>query len=402
MRVWPSFRNNQAEQGSSLLSLRTFSGLLVAAVLSGLTGCDAQQPWPLWEAYTQHFLDGQGRIIDRSAGDRTTSEGQAYGMFFALVDDDKSHFGKLLDWTEANLAGGDLTARLPAWEWGKTSSGEWKILDDNPASDADLWLAYSLIEGGRLWHDPRYDKLGRLIAARIAREEVVLVSGLGTTLAPGPHGFHTDTDTYILNPSYMPLPVLTYLAKVMPEGPWSSILESLPEVVNAQVAHGYAMDWVEAGASGIHPSLPPREPTAGAREPQPAGSYDAVRVYLWLGVADPGTAGERDLLSQVAGMAGTMRTAMTPPLEVDQQGNILHAEGTIGFSAAMVPYLQAVGLKAQAKTQADRLVAAKDPGTGLYGRSTEYYDQNLALFSTAWSEQRYRFDRSGKLRLNWK
>ena len=371
-------------------------------LLIGVAGCHAQQPWPLWEAYTQHFIDGQGRVIDRSAGDRTTSEGQAYAMFFALVDDDKARFGKLLDWTEANLAGGDLTTHLPAWSWGKNSAGEWKILDDNPASDADLWLAYTLIEAGRLWHDPRYDKLGRLVAERIAREEVVLVPGLGTTLAPGPHGFHTDTDTYILNPSYLPLPVLTCLARAMPQGPWSSILESLPELVNARLAHGFAMDWVEAGAAGIHPAAPPAEPTAGEREPQPAGSYDAIRVYLWVGIADQSSAEDRDLLAQLTGMAAYMKTALTPPLEVDAQGDVLHPEGSVGFSAALVPYLQAVGEKAQAKLQADRLVASKDPATGLYGRSTEYYDQNLALFSTAWSEQRYRFEASGKLRLKWK
>ena len=371
-------------------------------LLSGLSGCHAQQPWPLWEAYTQHFIDDQGRVIDRSAGDRTTSEGQAYAMFFALVDNDKARFGKLLDWTQANLAGGDLTVRLPAWEWGKNGSGEWKTLDDNPASDADLWLAYSLIEGGRLWHDPRYDRLGRLIAARIAREEVMLVPGLGTSLAPGPHGFKTDSGTYILNPSYMPLPVLQYFAKMMPEGPWSGVLDSLPDLLNARVGHGFAMDWIEAGSSGIHASVPPHEPTAGEREPQPAGSYDAIRVYLWLGIADQNSAELRDLLGQLSGMSAYMKSAMLPPLEVDAQGTIVHPEGTVGFSAALVPYLLAAGMKDQAKAQADRMIAAKDPATGLYGRSAEYYDQNLALFSTAWSEQRYRFEASGKLRLKWK
>src|SRR5580698_7610733 len=101
--------------------------VLALAMLTGLSGCHAEpQPWPLWQAYTQHYLDDQGRVIDRSAGDRTTSEGQAYAMFFALVDNDQPHFDKLLKWTEANLAGGDLTARLPAWDWGKTKSGEWK------------------------------------------------------------------------------------------------------------------------------------------------------------------------------------------------------------------------------------------------------------------------------------
>jgi len=375
----------------------------VLLTLAGLQGCNAQpEPWPQWEAYTKRFLDDQGRIIDRTAGDRTTSEGQAYAMFFALVDNDKTHFDRLLKWTEANLAGGDLTARLPAWDWGKTKSGEWKIRDDNSASDADLWLAYTLLEAGRLWHDPRYEDLGKLIAARIASEEVALVPGVGTALIPGPHGFHPDEQTYILNPSYMPLPLLAYFAKTMPQGPWSGILESLPRLLNTQVGHGFAMDWVTASEAGVHAVAPPAEPTAGSREPLASGSYDAIRVYLWLGIADPGTRGRGDLLGGVSGMAAMLRTAVTPPLEVDAQGNVVHADAPVGFSAAVVPYLQSVGLKAQAKLQQDRLIAAEDPATGLYGRAGEYYDENLVLFSTGFIDQRYRFDRDGKLHLRWK
>jgi len=372
-------------------------------MLTGLQGCDAQpQPWPLWEAYTARFLDDQGRIIDRTAGDRTTSEGQAYAMFFALVDNDKPRFEKLLKWSEANLAGGDLTARLPAWDWGRTSSGEWKIRDDNPASDADLWLAYTLLEAGRLWHDPRYENLGKLVAARIAKEEVALVPGLGTALIPGPHGFHPDEQTYVLNPSYMPLPLLAYFAKAMPDGPWGGILETLPQLVGGPVGHGFAMDWVSASPAGLHAAVAPAEPTAGKQEPQPAGSYDAIRVYLWLGIADPGTRGQRELLSAVSEMASYLKSSVTPPLEVDAQGRVVRGDAPVGFSAAVAPYLLAAGMKAQAKLQQDRLVASQDSATGLYGHPGEYYDENLALFSTAWSEQRYRFDRDGRLHVKWK
>jgi endoglucanase len=375
---------------------------LALTLLLGLEGCNAQpEPWPLWTAYAQRFLDGQGRVIDRSAGDRTTSEGQAYAMFFALVDNDKTRFDKLLKWTEANLAGGDLTARLPAWEWGKTGNGEWKIRDANPASDADLWLAYTLLEAGRLWKDPRYENLGRLVATRIAKEEIVLVPGLGAALMPGPHGFHPDQETYILNPSYMPLPLLAYMAKAHLEGPWAQVQESLPQLAGAQVGQGFAMDWVSANASGLHAVAPPAEPSAGSRESQPAGSYDAIRVYLWTGVADPGTSGRADMMSQLSGMASCLRTAVLPPLEVDAQGKVVHAEAPVGFSAAVVPYLLAAGMKTQAKLQQDRMVAAQDPATGLYGHPGEYYDQNLALFSTGFIERRYRFDRDGKLHLKW-
>ena len=85
-------------------------------------------------------------------------------MFFALVANDRARFDKLLGWTQDNLAGGDLTQRLPAWSWGKSPDGSWKILDPNPASDADLWMAYALLEAGRLWHEPRYEKLGTAMA----------------------------------------------------------------------------------------------------------------------------------------------------------------------------------------------------------------------------------------------
>jgi len=376
--------------------------ILASILLVSLTGCDAQQPWPLWESYTQHFLDDQGRVIDHSAGDRTTSEGQAYAMFFALVDNDKSRFGKLLAWTETNLAGGDLTARLPAWSWGKNSSGEWKILDPNPASDADLWLAYTLMEAGRLWQDPRYDKLGRLIAARIAREEVVLVPNFGTTLIAGPFGFHPDPDTWIVNPSYLPLPILAYLSSTMPQAPWSMVQASFPSLVTGGTSTGFAMDWVAVSSSGLHPIATPSPDRSDSAESKPAGSYDAIRVYLWAGISDPATPGADKLFAQLGGMAGYLKAALTPPLNIDVDGHASQPDSPPGFSAAVIPFLRALGLKDQAKAQEDRLIATRDTQSGLYGHSAAYYDQNLALFSTAWSEQRYRFDRDGKLHLEWK
>ena len=44
----------------------------------------------------------------------------------------------------------------------------------------------------------------------------------------------------------------------------------------------------------------------------------------------------------------------------------------------------------------------QDAKSGFYGRDGLYYDQNLALFSTGWSEQRYRFEQDGRLKVKWK
>lgn len=375
-------------------------GLLMMTGLQA--GCRAEETWPLWKAYTARMIDGQGRVIDHTAQDRTTSEGQAYGMFFALVANDRPRFEKLLAWTEQNLADGDLTQHLPAWSWGKKIDGSWGILDPNPASDADLWMAYSLAEAGRLWHTPRYEKLATALAARIAQEEVVFIPGLGTTLLPGPKGFHLDADTWLLNPSYLPPQLLSYFAKTMPQGPWGEILTSLELILKQGSGSGYVMDWITAGTS-IQPAIAPAQPaTSPAVAPVPMGSYDAIRVYLWLGIADPQTPGAKNLLARILGMASYMKQHLTPPEKVDATGKILSPAGPPGFSAALIPYLRAVGANLQAKEQLERLNESKDASSGLYGHDAAYYDQNLALFATGWIEQRYRFDRDGVLHVKWK
>lgn len=373
----------------------------LASFLAPQIGCRAEQRWPLWDSYTRDAVDGQGRVVDHSAQDRTTSEGQAYGMFFSLVANDRGHFEKLLHWTEANLADGDLVSRLPAWSWGRTPDGAWKVIDPNPASDADLWISYTLIEAGRLWHDSRYDKLGREMASRIAQQEVVLVPGLGATLMGGPVGFHPSDQTWLVNPSYLPPSVLTYFASIMPGGPWREVRDSLEPMLAAESSSGFAMDWVLAG-NGMHPSPPPAKLASGTSAAIPVGSYDAIRVYLWLGLADPQTSGIESMLAATSGMASYMKTQAAPPLSVDARGVVQNPNAPVGFSAAVIPYLAAMRMKSQQTAQLARLAAQKNPATGLYGPNAAYYDQNLALFATGWAEQRYRFDREGRLVVPWR
>jgi endoglucanase len=378
----------------------SFCGFLMTFLLLSPV-CVAQPAWPLWDSYNRIIIDQQGRVIDHSAQDRTTSEGQSYAMFFALVANDRSRFDKLLHWTEINLAGGDLTQHLPAWSWGKAPDGSWKSLDLHPASDADLWMAYSLIEAGRLWRDPHYDRLGMALAAQVAQQEAAFVPGLGTTLLPGPTGFHPDAQTWIINPCYLQPSILARLSKVMPNGPWSAILDSLNPILAQGSGAGYAMDWVTAG-TGIHPSATPAQHAAGDAGTMPIGGYEAIRVYLWLGIADPDTHGVRALFPRIPAMAAYLDSHPIPPQQVDAQGKVLNPNGPPGFSAAVIPYLHAAGKNSQAKIQSDRLASTLDATSGLYGKSADYYDQNLALFATGWSEGRFRFDRDGKLRVKWK
>ena len=371
-------------------------------VTLGSTCVEAQQSWPLWNTYCDRFLDAQGRVIDRGAHDRTTSEGQAYAMFFALIANDRRRFEKLLSWTTINLAHGNLSLHLPAWLWGRSPAGQWKTLDENSASDADLWIAYTLLQAGRLWHEPRYTGLGRSLADRIEHEEMKSVAGLGMTVLPSAHGFQIDAQHFILNPSYIPPQVISGLMRERPRGPWSGVLASLPTLFSEQAGHGFAMDWVKAGPEGITAAATPVSTVAETPVAKPWGSYDAVRVYLWLGTADGRTPSVQDLLRLTGGMEKLLRDGAAPPLAVDPQGRVLQQEAPVGFSAAVVPYLEALALSSQARSQQGRIAAAQKAGLRPYGEATSYYDQNLVLFSTGWSEKRYRFEASGTLLVKWK
>ncbi|HAL21488.1 MAG TPA: cellulase, partial [Stenotrophomonas sp.] len=158
--------------------------LQVAVTLPLLAHVGAQAQtaprWPAWQVLQASSLSRDGRMIDRSQDDqRTTSEGQSYALFFALVDNDQALFDRVLGWTQDNLAGGDMAARLPAWLWGRDGKGAWRVLDDNPASDSDLWLAYALLEGARLWRRPALQVIGAGMLAQVRAREIVELDGLG-------------------------------------------------------------------------------------------------------------------------------------------------------------------------------------------------------------------------------
>jgi len=106
---------------------RTIAALVAVIVLiaAALAWCWRERHWQAWEAFSKVFVQADGRVIDRTAGDRSTSEAQAYGLFFALVANDRVRFERILNWTVNNLAQGDLSTHLPAWLWGSTEAGGW-------------------------------------------------------------------------------------------------------------------------------------------------------------------------------------------------------------------------------------------------------------------------------------
>lgn len=379
---------------------KAISLVMVAVLSAPLAGCfeSAQQDWAhrfeqLWAGYQKTFVSTQGRVIDRSFPDeRSTSESQAYGMFIALVANDQTRFEQLLDWTRKNLAKGDLGNHLPAWLWGKRADGSWGVLDENTASDADLWMAYTLLQAGRLWDRPKYTETGRRMVSLIGQTEVLDVAGTGTVLLPGIQGFGPDRKgCVVLNPSYTPLPLAVYMAKQF-GAPWDAIAEDLPKLIKDASTRGFTADWVEAcPKDGI------RIPASGRK---PVGSYDAIRVYLWAGVTPADMPASKAVDSSLWGMTNFLLTHDAPPEKVDVLQGKTENAGPIGFSAALLPMLASEKMTKRFEKLASR-VKKSQGDSGLIGSPARYYDQNLALFAFGYLGGLYEFENNGNLKVQW-
>ena len=344
--------------------------------------CDG---WPAWQDFRRHFVSDGGRVLDRSAdGQPTTSEGQSYALFFALAANDRPAFDKLLQWTRDNLAGGDFSARLPAWQWGKRPDGQWGVMDDNSASDSDLWIAYDLLEAGRLWREPRYTALGKLLALRIAREETTDLPGLGPTLLPGRYGFSKPGLTR-LNPSYLPPQLMARMAHALPGSNWAALRGTSQRVLLESAPAGFAPDWIGY-----------RNGFVADDASKASGSYNAIRVYLWAGMLAPDAPERAALLARLKPMARQVAKTGLPPETVDTRDGKVQGSGPIGFSMALLPFLQAQGDQAALQTQLLRVEAMP-----LSERPDAYYDHVLTLFGQGWQQARYRFKANGELVPAW-
>ncbi|AEU36508.1 cellulose synthase complex periplasmic endoglucanase BcsZ [Granulicella mallensis] len=368
---------------------------IIAALLSLGLSSIPQSSWPLWTSYANHFIQEDGRVVDPDRDDLTTSEGQSYAMFFALVANDRARFDHLFLWTVNNLAGGTIETTLPAWSWGKKTDGSWGIKDTNSASDSDLWIAYDLIQAGRLWKSPVYANTGMGLLKLIAEKEVSHVHSF-PILLPAQTGFEHDGMT-VMNPSYMPLFLLQSAATVQPEGPWGAMAASLPSLVRGGTAAGFAPDWIKIEPDGTMSSTPPLDLSTE----QATGSYDAIRVYLWAGLTSSNTHGRDDLLKALSGMTSYMRTHPLPPEFVIEDKPEVRGDGPISFSAALIPFLQESRAPEAVAQQKKRLKDALSTGTGLYGQPPRYYDQNLAMFALGYTEHRFHIQSNGELEVPW-
>ena len=317
-------------------------------------------------------------VIDPADGRRiTTSEGQSYGLFFALVNDDRETFARLLDWTERQLARGDLTGFPPSWLWGRQQDGNWGVLDANSASDSDLWIAYSLLEAGRLWDNHSYSALGTLLLRRIAREEVATLPGLGPVLLPGRKAMRGGT----LDPQpQLSASTTAGQIRLLP-GALGRDAGPLAQMLQESAPRGFAPDWVDWQADKGWQVTADKGDTGG---------YDAIRVYLWLGMLSEEDPARASLVAHLphAGAADRIGSSSRAGLQPKWSGSGQGAERLCRRPSAPV-----TGLPAQVTLRKQ----VSDHGLD----ADAYYGSVLTLFGAGWDQGRYRFAADGTLQPDW-
>lgn len=372
-----------------LLSLIIFSVLQINSAHAA-TNCNPSS-WPLWETFKSRFIEPDGRVVAGTAPQfQSFSEGQSYAMVFALIDNDPKTFDKLWQWSVKNLMGNDVNSRLPSWSWGKAEDGTWKVLDENSASDADLWYAYILLEAGRLWGRKDYISAANSILALTEQKSLVNIPGFGKTLLPGPYGFTVPPDEWHLNPSYFPIPLLRRLALHSNEALWSEMANTSAKMISLVSPKGFVPDFVHyrsnSASSGNFITVPGKTDI---------GSYDAIRVYTWAGMTPLDDPLAKPVLKSLSGMQKILIEKQIPPEKINTITGESSGIGLLGFSAALLPYLKASNEDGLLQSQLQRAQLVQ------YTKEPLYYDYVLGLFGLGWIENRYQFSKNGLINLTW-
>lgn len=368
-------------------------------VASGRLVC-AVEDWPLWSEFLKFFVTADGRVIYSFPPKAdSVSEGQSYAMFFALIANDPLNFEKIWRWTVRNMFANDLDTRLPAWLWGQAEDGTWKVLDGHSASDSDVWIAYLLLEAGRLWQRADYTEEGHKVLATIEKYLILDLPNFGKMLSSGRVSFVEPDDLWRLNPSYLPIPLLRRLAELRPNGPWTEIALNTPRLLKATSPKGFAADWVSYVRPKSGKAYFGIDELGGDR-----GSYDAIRVYLWAGMTAKEDPLASEVLKTIPGMQAYIAANRQPPENVLVSTGTVSGQAPFGFSAAVLPYLKALGATQLFDEQAQRarkMQVASASDRTMFPVRPPYYDYALSLFGFGWTEGRYQFLKNGQAKFHW-
>lgn len=318
----------------------------------------AQGQWPGapnpqdWVAFKRRYLAADGRVIDTGNAGISHSEGQSYGMLFAVHFDDRAAFDLMWAWNTRVLR--RPNDALSAWKY--VPGARLAVPDTNNATDGDVILAWALLRAALRWGEPDYAERAAAIARDVLR--LCVVSFVDRKiLLPGLRGFNRG-DRMVVNPSYFTIAAFRALSRLVSDPSWAMLETSSLEILRASAAGRWQLppDWCEISTDGTlrpAPDWPPRF------------SWDAVRVPVHLGWVDVREGPVEAALNFFTDQAHPVK----PPAWTDlHRDTIAPYAGHAGVQAVA----QYVGLKTGRTARARRIALSEAP---------DYYGASLVLMT---------------------
>lgn len=264
---------------AGLISHRAKKGILAMLVALGVSHCSPPERSPFqhdWDRYKARFLD-HGRVVDTANQDISHSEGQGYGMLFAVYADDKDAFQQMWQWTQQVLARDD---HLYHWKYQPCPSQDRAcVRDTNNASDGDILIAWALLLAAEQWQQPRWQQAALQTLATVKSKLIARRFG-HLVLLPAVYGFEQGNEQVQLNLSYWVFPALEAFSQQTQDPIWHQLYLSGEHLIHlAQFGQWHLPpDWVMLNARGL--SL------EGTLSPDYA--YNACRIPLYLAMSEHG------------------------------------------------------------------------------------------------------------------
>jgi len=321
-----------------------------------------------YKLYKEQFMSKDGRIIDYDRNGITTSEGQSYMLLRALVVDDRQTFNLVWEWTKNNLQRED---KLFSWLWGKNKIGEYKILDVNSASDADVDIAFALLLAHEKWQDYRCLEDAMPIIKSIWDNETKQV-GDYLVLMPGVN--QTSAEKIEINPSYFSPFAFRLFQKHDALHDWNLLVDSsyyyLEEVSKKTETH-LPPDWflIENKQIVLEDSK------------KSDFSYDAIRIFarVYLDYSETQEIRALPILAKSKFFVDKWQKDKTFYTNYQANGQLRNKNKLVGAMAIIIPAINTYDKKNAAKmyeTQIKPYFESKSYWSG----KNDYYDKNLSWF----------------------
>lgn len=304
--------------------------------------------------FLHSYVLADGRVVRTDQGGDTVSEGQAYGLLLAQEAGDDATFAHIWQWTAAHLQRSD-----GLFSYHANASGQ--VLDPQPASDADLLIAWALMRSSGP-NATTYHQAGRKVAAAVLAKEVTRLPDGSPVLAAGPWATGRPAT---LNPGYWSLPALHQLAALTGDSQWTSLESTAVSVIAKITDDGHALppDWAALTASG---ALNP-EPSPNGGQSQSQYGLDAQRTVVWFAASCDGQA-----RSLAAGWwAALKEPARQRAIALSLNGSVINA------STSALPYVAA---SASASAAGD-----ESASTHLMAQATMQQHSLPTYYGGAWS-----------------